>query len=119
MNQYYSHFHSAKALTDLLENKFRIGNKRFGLDPILGLFPYFGDLVSLMISLYIIWIAVQAKVPADKIAAMIGNVVYDFLIGLVPVLGDLADFGFKANTRNIRILEEFMLNYSEAKVVGV
>jgi hypothetical protein len=119
MERFHNHFKSAQMLTELMDNKFKIGKFKFGLDPLLGLFPYFGDIASLGLSFYIIWIAVNARVPGDKIVTMLGNVLYDFLIGLIPILGDLADFAYKANTRNMRILEEFMEGkYPEARVVG-
>lgn len=102
------HYQNAKIFTRLLESQFKIGKRTFGLDPILGLFPGLGDITGLILSFYIIWIAIRARAPADKIVMMMGNVLYDFLVGFIPILGDVADFTFKANTRNLKILEEFI-----------
>lgn len=102
-----NHLAIAKDLTRILESQFRIGNLKFGLDPILGLIPGVGDLISLTLSFYIIWIAVQMRVPADKLTQMMGNITYDFFIGIIPIFGDIADFVFKANTKNLKILSEY------------
>src|SRR3989344_8067950 len=102
-----NHLAIAKDLTRSLESQFRIGNFKFGLDPILGLFPGGGDLIALGLSFYIVWIAVQMRIPADKLAQMMGNIAYDFFIGIIPLIGDIADFAFKANTRNLKILSEY------------
>lgn len=108
MKDVYTHFRAASTLTKLLESQFKVGKHSFGLDPLLGFIPGLGDLFSVVLSFYIIWIGIRVGLPADKIASMIGNIVYDFLIGFIPLLGDIADFAFKANTRNLKILEEFM-----------
>lgn len=96
----------ATVLTHLMDNQFRVGKFRFGLDPILGVIPGFGDLFSLALSFYIILIAFMLKLPQDKIGTMIRHIITDFLIGLMPIVGDLADLGYKANTKNLRILHE-------------
>jgi hypothetical protein len=100
------HLKAARSLADLMDNKFRIFGFRFGLDPILGFIPGGGDTVSLLISLYMVWIALKMNVPKDVIGKMVGNVITDFIIGLVPVLGDFGDFVFRANMRNYQLLEE-------------
>lgn len=103
----YNHFALAKDLAKLLETQFKIGNLRFGLDAVLGIVPGAGDFVSFLLSLYIVWIGIGLKLPADKVALMLGNIIYDFFLGLVPVLGDLLDITFKANTKNLEIIEQF------------
>lgn len=106
-NHIKRHLTIARSLADLMDNKFNLFGFRFGLDPILGIIPGGGDTVTFLISLYMVWIAVQMRVPQDKIAHMIFHVVFDFLVGLVPVLGDIGDFMLKSNIRNYKILEEF------------
>ncbi len=101
------HFKFAKTLTHLLDKNFKFLGFRFGLDPILGLVPILGDLVSLLLSLYIVWIGIQLRVPREIITRMISNVVFDFTLGLIPVVGDLADFLYKANSRNLDLLEKY------------
>jgi hypothetical protein len=100
------HLKTAAILANLLDNKFKVLDIKFGIDPILGLIPGGGDLVSLILALYIVWIGIKMELPQDKIARMIGNVILDFGIGLVPVLGDVADFAFKSNIMNLEILKQ-------------
>ncbi len=102
-----SHLKIATKLTNLLENQFQIGKYKFGIDPILGLIPGGGDLITAILSFYIVWIGIQMRLPADKIAQMISNIVVDFFLGLIPLLGDVSDFVFKANTKNLKILHDF------------
>ena len=108
MQPIHLHYRSALFLTNLLENSFKVGKKRIGLDPLIGLIPVWGDLIGLILSSYIVWIALQAKVPQEKISQMLGNIAFDFMIGLIPIFGDIADFAFKANSKNMKILEEFL-----------
>lgn len=90
----------------LLDGKFRIPGTsiRFGWDPILGLVPGFGDVVGFLMSLYLVVQAVRLGVSRRIAFAMLGNIGVEALLGMVPVLGDLFDAGFKANTRNVRLL---------------
>lgn len=99
------HLKIIEALTRALDREFKIFNIRFGLDPIIGLVPGIGDLISFVLSLYIVWVAMKFKLPTDKFVQMIANIVFDFLLGLFPVIGDAADFLFQANYRNIQILK--------------
>lgn len=79
-------------------------NFRFGIDPLLGLFPGGGDVVGAALSGYIVYEAWRMGVPLSGIARMITNVAADTLLGAVPVAGDLFDAFWKANLRNIEIL---------------
>ncbi len=105
------------ALSRLLDNAFVLPgtNIRFGLDGIIGLVPGIGDLVSTALSSYIIWEARRLGLPGWKIARMIGNVAFDAVIGVVPLVGDAADVLFKANRRNMRILREHLDDRSLAR----
>ncbi len=102
-----AHLKTAEVFAKLLDNQFSIGKFRFGLDPILGLFWGAGDIVGALLSCYMIWIAIQMKIPSSAIAQMLGNIALDFLIGLVPVLGQATDFVFKANSKNMEILRKY------------
>ncbi|NVJ71614.1 MAG: DUF4112 domain-containing protein [Alphaproteobacteria bacterium] len=95
-------------LARLLDNQFRIPGTdiRFGLDGILGLIPGAGDTVSAAMAAYIIFEAFRLGVSRRIIAKMVGNVTLDWVIGAIPIIGDIFDIGFKANTRNIRLIEE-------------
>lgn len=78
---------------------------RFGLDPILGLIPGVGDLVSPLFTLGILFQARNLGVPRVVQLRMIFNVAIDVLTGFVPLIGDLFDFAWKANNRNMALLE--------------
>src|SRR3954470_21466035 len=65
---------------------------RVGLDPIVGLIPGIGDLLSPLFAIAVLWQARQLGVPRVVQLRMIGNVAIDALVGAVPVLGDLFDF---------------------------
>ena len=101
------HIKTATYLTELLDNRFRILGVKFGLDPLLDLFPFLGGILPTLLSLYLVWIAYRIKVPQDKINEMIGNVVLDFVIGLVPFIGAVGDVFFKANSKNLKILKRY------------
>jgi hypothetical protein len=96
----------AENIANTLDNKFKVGPFRFGLDPILGLFPGIGDAIPLIMSSYLILIAVQHNVSNATISKMIFYTVADFIIGTVPVFGDAADFFFKASTKNLELLKD-------------
>lgn len=89
-----------------LDSQFRIPgtNIRFGLDPILGLVPGLGDLIGLVLSLYMVIEAIRLGAGAGLVTRMLGNLLLEFVIGLVPVLGDAFDLMWKANDRNARLL---------------
>ena len=78
---------------------------RFGLDPVLGLIPGLGDLVSPLFTLGLIWQARDLGVPRVVLMRMIFNAGVDALIGLFPVAGDLFDFAWKSNNKNLALLE--------------
>ena len=100
------HLKVAEAITFLLENRFTFLKYRFGLDPLLGLIPWVGDFLGLLFSLYLIWIGGQMKLPEEKIREMIRNVIADFFIGVIPFIGSVGDFFFKANSRNLKLLKD-------------
>jgi len=92
---------------------------RFGIDPILGLILGGGDLISLILSLYIVWIGVKANLPKKKVVEMIKNTVLDFVVGVVPILGDVVDIAFKSNLINLEIIQQHMeKDILEGEVVG-
>jgi hypothetical protein len=80
---------------------------RVGLDPLLGLiFPVVGDAVGGVVSLGVMFLAVQYRVPSRVIGRMVLNVAVDAAFGAIPIVGDVFDFGFKANDRNFKMLME-------------
>jgi len=92
----------------LLDDVFRIPgtNIRFGLDGIIGLiFPAAGDAVTAGAAITLLTRALRERVPTIVLVRMLMNVGFDFLIGLVPGLGDIMDFAFKGSRRNLRLIE--------------
>lgn len=81
---------------------------RFGLDPILGLVPGVGDVAGAALSAAIITAAVRHGVSRFTLARMAGNVALDATLGVVPVVGDLFDAAWKANRRNLGLLERHL-----------
>ncbi len=79
---------------------------RFGLNSVIGLAPGAGDVVLAVISLYIVYQAKSLGLPKIKIARMLLNVAIEAVLGAVPFLGDLFDVVWKANLRNIDIIDE-------------
>jgi hypothetical protein len=94
-----------------LDDRFRIPGtrRRVGLDGLLGLIPGLGDTVTTLIAAYIVFEAARLGVPKTTIARMLANIGVDFAIGLVPLVGDLADLAWKANRRNARMLRDHLI----------
>lgn len=94
----------------LLERSFRIPgiNYPVGLDSLVGLVPVLGDIVTTAMGAYIVWEARNLGMPKWKLWRMAGNVGFDALLGAVPVVGDAADFLFRSNTRNLRIVKKHL-----------
>lgn len=97
-------------LARMMDDRFAVPGTRlrFGWDAILGVVPGLGDALTSIISLIIVHHAWQTGASPFMLARMLGNVVADFLIGAVPVAGDLFDVAFKANRRNARLLEQHL-----------
>ncbi|WP_331254736.1 DUF4112 domain-containing protein [Methylobacterium currus] len=84
------------------------GNRRIGLDAIVGLIPVIGDAITTAISSYIVWEARRLGAPRWLIARMAANVAIDGVVGAVPLIGDLFDAAFKANRRNVQLLRRHL-----------
>jgi len=103
-------------LARLLDSCFILpGGYRIGIDPILGLLPGIGDVIGAGLSLYMVREAAKLGISKWIVLRMLGNVGLEALIGVIPVLGDLFDAAFKANVRNLRLLE---LHYSPGRTSG-
>ncbi len=81
---------------------------RFGLDSLVGLIPGGGDLVMLLISSYSLLLAQRLGVPGSLLLRMAGNLALDFGVGSIPVVGDIFDVFFKSNTRNLKLITDFL-----------
>ena len=91
----------------LLDSQFRVPgtNIRFGLDAIVGLIPGIGDISTPVFAALLLLQGVRMRLPIVVQARMVLNAAIDMLFGFVPILGDLIDIGFKANLRNLALLE--------------
>jgi hypothetical protein len=81
---------------------------RIGLEPIIGLVPVLGDLAGLLMSCYVLLEAHRAGASPRVKQQMVRNMLIDFFGGLVPVVGDVFDFAWKANVRNTQLLREHL-----------
>ena len=99
----------AEKLVYWMDEAFKIPfiNFRFGIDPLIGLIPWVGDVVSFVISALILKSLASAGMPKSLVWKMFGNIALDFGIGLVPFLGDVWDFFNKANRKNLRIARAY------------
>lgn len=111
MQKHHARIKAAEDVVELLENKFKVGPFKFGLDPIIGLFPVIGDLIPALLSSYLVWVAWQAKLDTQIIIKMISYIAIDYIVGSIPIIGDLFDFIYKAHTMNLNILKK-ELKYS-------
>jgi hypothetical protein len=101
----------------LLDNSIPIPGTRFrlGIDQVIGLVPGIGDLIGGVLSLYIILEASRMGAPRGLLARMGWNVAVDTFVGEVPILGDLFDIGFKANIRNLVLLDGYLQRPAEVR----
>ncbi len=108
------------AMEHLLERSFVIPgvNIPVGLDALIGLVPVVGDIVTGAMGAYIVWEARNLGLPKWKLARMGLNVLFDTALGAIPVVGDAADFVFRSNTRNLKIiLKHIDKHHPEARVI--
>jgi hypothetical protein len=106
-----------RKVTLLMDQAFGIpGTKwRFGLDALFGLVPGLGDIAGGVIAVYGLHVARQLRAPAVIQLHMLTNIALDALIGTIPILGDIFDFVYKAQTRNLAMLDDWLQVPHEAK----
>jgi hypothetical protein len=104
-------------VSDLLDTRYRIPgtNIRFGADFLLGLIPGAGDALTFGISGLLVLVMARKGASGMVLFKMIGNIVLDVIVGTIPILGDLFDLGYKANRRNLHLMEE---HYKEGRHQG-
>jgi len=104
---------TARFIAKILDNQFEVGGVRFGVDPIIDIIPWIGDVIGALLSLYILKVAGEVGVSKIDLAKMILNIIVDFAVGVIPFLGVIFDVYYKANIKNLKILEK----YSHGKIV--
>ena len=83
-------------------------NWRIGLDGLIGLIPGVGDISAGAISTYILYQALRMGVPTMVVGRMLLNIVMESVVGVIPFFGDIFDFAFKSNKRNVELLREYV-----------
>lgn len=110
MKTHSHHLKVATSIANLMDNKFNFLGFKFGLDPLIGLIPGIGDVFPFVLGVYMVWIGVKMNIPTGKLGEMIRNIVIDMTLGIIPVVGDLSDFVFRAHHKNLLILEHYAQN---------
>lgn len=94
-------------------------NYPIGMDAIVGLVPVVGDIFGIAMGTYIVWEARNLGMGKRHMMRMAGNVAFDGVIGFVPVVGDAFDFAFRSNSRNLKIVKNYLCkHYPEAVMVN-
>lgn len=93
-------------IAKLMDSQIRVPGLglKIGADAVLGLVPGFGDILTGAIGAYLIYEAQRLGIPRSAIARMIANIAVDTAIGAIPLFGDVWDFFFRSNDRNMQIL---------------
>jgi hypothetical protein len=96
-----------RSLSRTLDNAITIPGTsyRIGLDPLIGLIPSVGDYIGAGLSAYIILEAARLGIPQPILYRMVTNVIVETLVGAIPIFGDVFDAAWKANVKNIKLLE--------------
>lgn len=96
-------------LARLMDSSIRLpGGFRIGVDGLIGLVPVVGDLAATGASFYIVAQAARAGVPTFTLVRMVLNIALDAIVGAIPLLGDVFDVAFKANLRNVRLMDAYL-----------
>lgn len=104
-------------LTRLMDSRFRFPGTqfRFGLDPLFGIVPILGDIISLVVSSMMVMAMVRHGISSKVVILMLLNIAVDFLLGFIPFIGDAFDFFHRANTRNFKLMQAY---YDEGEHKG-
>jgi hypothetical protein len=95
-----------RRLAWLLDSSIPIPGTRLsiGLEALIGLVPFLGDLAGVLVSSYILGEAARLGASRGVLARMAFNIALEGLVGLIPFAGDVFDAAWKANQRNVRLL---------------
>ena len=104
-------------MANLLDNRFSLFGVRFGAAAVFDLIPEFGDMINMFLSFYLVWIGIQMGIPAVKLIEMIVNILINFIIALIPVIGDATYIFRRANMKNLQILQNY--NSSHRVIEGI
>ena len=104
-------------IAGLMDDQFKLpgSNFRFGLDPIINLIPFVGDISGFVVGAALVMVMAKNGVSRKVVILMVLNICTDALIGGIPLIGNVFDFYYKSNSRNIKLLKE---HYEEGKHQG-
>ncbi|HEY9736502.1 MAG TPA: DUF4112 domain-containing protein [Trichocoleus sp.] len=107
---YLRNLNRIRRISRIMDTAIGIPGTRFriGLDPILGLVPGAGDLISTSVSAYVLFLAARFRLPGNVLRKMAFNIALESVVGTVPLVGDLFDAAYKSNVRNLALLEEHL-----------
>lgn len=107
------------ATETLLENMFTIPilKRRAGLDAVIGLVPVVGDVTGAMLGAYLLWEARNVGMGKLAMTRMAGRLALDTAVGAIPFAGDLFDFAYRANTRNLKTIRKHLDRHHPASAV--
>lgn len=91
-------------VSKLMDEQFSIGKFKFGLDPIINLIPVAGDVAGFIVSSMLVVTMARYGASGKVAIKMLGNILLDAVVGIIPFLGWIFDFSYKANTRNLKLL---------------
>ena len=99
-----------RTLARVLDSAVRIPGTQItiGADSVFGLIPVVGDIAGGALSGYIVLASARLGAPASTLARMVINIAIDTIVGSVPVLGDMFDVGWRANIKNVELLESHL-----------
>lgn len=109
-----------EAMEKLLERSFVVPGTKLpvGLDSVVGLIPVIGDAIAAALGAYLLWEAKNLGLPKWKLWRMAGNIAFDAAVGAVPVAGDLFDFAFRSNSRNLKLVKRHLdKHHPETRVI--
>lgn len=108
----------AQRLANLLDTAIQLPviPVKLGLDFIVGLVPFVGDALMLIVSMRIVMLGKKLGLPKPLITQMVRNSIIDFGLGFFPFIGDIADVFFKANQKNVRIMERWWVGQNKGNI---
>ncbi|MEX0738879.1 MAG: DUF4112 domain-containing protein [Pseudohongiella sp.] len=109
------HSSNAESFSRLMDTSVRLpGGFRIGLDGIIGLIPGVGDTATGLVSLWLLREAHREGLPKSALLRMGGNILIDTTLGSIPLVGDVFDFFWKSNMRNLRIIDKYREKMADA-----
>ena len=91
---------------------------KIGIDPIIGLIPGGGDVIGGILSMYIMHTGIKMGVQKTVIIKMFRNIALDFLIGWIPIIGDIFDVIWKSNQKNVKLIEKSLNLENDNTLLG-